>query len=115
MLQITKVEWMGDRCDASLQEKHLISALRNNVELEIQKIMLTRRPPELYCDELQYFGEVLCEKGDVLLYPTKKTIDEAQEIFRGLVRAIAVLAFVKSGVEVFGYRYEAAIDGRSKT
>jgi hypothetical protein len=51
------------------------------------------------------FGQILAEKGDVLLYGGRK--GEATELVNQLVRALAVLAYQPGGVSVFGLSFEA--------
>lgn len=54
----------------------------------------------------QAFGRVLASDGDKLLYRSKKAGETAQ-LFNGLSRALALLAFVPGGVSVFGQRFDA--------
>jgi len=116
MLTITDVEWFAGRCNSmTVAESHLVKITRAAVEQKINQHLAQKAIPENWHELCSNFGEVLTEKADILLYPTKKQLDQAQEIFEGLTDAIAILAFVKGGVELFGTRYEAAFDGSSET
>ena len=55
--------------------------------------------------EMESFGEVLGEKGDVLLFGGKK--GEAADLFNRLARAIAIMSFCPGGVRVFNQHYDA--------
>jgi len=43
---------------------------------------------------------------EAFLYPTKKTLKKAEEIFQALTEIVAILAFHKGGIMMFGYHYE---------
>ena len=58
----------------------------------------------------QETSQILGERGDILLFGGGKK-GECAEIFNRTAHAIAVLAFVPGGVEIFGSRFEA--NGRS--
>lgn len=83
-------------------------------ELRIQALIECGKLPDNWHQVCTEFADVLCERADVMLYPSKKTLAEAARILDGLVEALAILAFVKGGVELFGYRFEASFDGCSK-
>jgi hypothetical protein len=56
-------------------------------------------------------GPMLEEKGDILLYPSKKDEDTFLSLLEGLTTALAILAFIPCGVPYFwGYSYEAKFD-----
>lgn len=119
MITITEVEWwIGNHNytnSRTLAETQLINVVRAEVERKIRLYLEAKAVPHDWHEQCINFGEVLGEKADILLYPTKKNYNQALEILEGLTDAIAILAFVKSGVELFGTRYEAAFDGSSKT
>lgn len=52
-------------------------------------------------------------ESDVVLYPDKKNSTRTSEVYEVITDAITALAFAPGGIEIFGYRYEAKIDGRS--
>lgn len=100
-----RARWKVDRA----YDLHLLETLRSAIEAKANQY-ITEGLPADYHKALRYFGEELAERADILLYPTKKTQAEAQQIFDGLVVAIAVLVFVKGGVEIFDARYEVIKD-----
>jgi hypothetical protein len=57
--------------------------------------------------------QVALENADIMLYPNKKTAKRAEEIFQSLCNAVAILSFVKQGVEMFGMRIECSLDGNT--
>ena len=72
-----------------------------------------RKPLEIDEQTREQWDDAL-NNADIMLYPTKKTIDRANEIFNDLTDAIAFMAFVNGGVEMFGHRYEV-VDGSGET
>jgi hypothetical protein len=57
--------------------------------------------------EARAFGHVLAERGDRLIYRGERD-GETAELFNGLARTLAVLAFVPGGVPaVFGQAFDA--------
>lgn len=58
------------------------------------------------------FGQVLAEKGDVLLFGGKK--GEAAGLFNGLAHAVTVLSFCPGGITIFGQHYEGGQQGRTE-
>jgi hypothetical protein len=54
----------------------------------------------------QATSDILGEHGDILLHGSEKP-GECAAIFNRTAHAIAVLAFVPGGVELFGARFEA--------
>jgi hypothetical protein len=111
LIKITKIDWIGDR-ESSHQD--FVARIRAVAEIKMKSIEVNGIPDDWH-EELSKLGDVLCERGDIMLYPGKKTINEANRIANQLVEAIAILAFVKGGIEIFGWHFEGAIDGSSKT
>lgn len=56
-------------------------------------------------------SEILGEHGDILLYGGGRK-GECADLFNRTAHAVAVLAFVPGGVELFGKRYEAGRAGK---
>ncbi len=107
MLKITEVEWVGDRTE------NLAVQTRLMVETRIKVYMNSDTKPQIDFEKMKELGTTIGEKADVMMYPTKQTLAEANDIFHHMTNAIAILAFVKGGITMFGVRYEATIDGSS--
>ena len=60
---------------------------------------------ETMIKEASEFGKELAERGDVLLYGSKKG-GEASAMFNKTSRAIALLSFLPGGVTLFGAHWE---------
>lgn len=58
--------------------------------------------------EAQAAGQIVAEKGDVILYKSKKA-GETAGAFNALAKGIACLAFAPGGVTVFGQHWEADV------
>ena len=112
-ISIVEADWIGNSRTPTLSEAALLKAVRGATEQKINHFVVNGLP-ENYHQRLQHFSEVLCEKADILLYPTQKTLDEAYKILDGLTDAIAVLAFVPGGIEIFGNHYQVLRDGSGK-
>lgn len=56
--------------------------------------------------KIQETSDMLGEHGDILLHGGSKK-GECANLFNRTAHAIAVLAFVPGGVELFGHRFEA--------
>jgi hypothetical protein len=107
-LIITPTDWHD-------KTHYLYTAVPSAIEHKIKHYLnnKNRKPLEIDEQTREQWDDAL-NNADVMLYPTKKTIDRANEIFNDLTDAIAFMAFVNGGVEVFGHRYEV-IDGSGKT
>ncbi len=57
--------------------------------------------------EVGKFGHVLGERGDRLLFLSKKQ-GETAKLFNRTARMIALLSYVPGGVETFGMRFDAS-------
>jgi len=87
-------------------QTHLGIALSAAVPLCIQEIDAKGGPSVDDFSEASQFSQVLGEKGDVLLFGSKKK-GEAADLFNRTAKAIAVLSFVPGGVTLFGCHYES--------
>lgn len=112
MIKVTKVDWIGHK-SKTLADQNLIEQVRKVTEQKMHHIYSNGIPDDWH-EQCAKFGDVLAERADILLFPTKKTIDEAFQILDGLTNALAILAFVKGGVECFGYHFEGLMDGSGK-
>lgn len=110
---IQETHWQEKPKEPTQHESNLLFMVQENTKFKIEKY-LQEGLPENWYEQLREFGEVLCERADVMLYPTPQTIAEANRVLDGLTTALAVLAFVPGGVELFGVHYEAKRDGSSK-
>ena len=52
------------------------------------------------------FAQTLGEKGDVLLFGSKKE-GEAADLFNQTAKAIAISSFIPGGITIFGEHYES--------
>jgi hypothetical protein len=105
MFKITEVEWMGDR------GVMLAVQTRLAVETKIKVLASDSVNLQFNFEKMQGLGQLIGEKADIMLYPTKQTLTEANQIFDDMTDAIAILSFVKGGITMFGVHYEATIDG----
>jgi hypothetical protein len=81
------------------------------VSMAIADLQQAGGPSEYHLQKAQEFGFVLGEKGDTLLYYVKGKTGEMMGRF---CEAIAVLAFVPGGVDVFGLHFEATVRQEGK-
>jgi len=86
----------------------LRSALAVAVPFRILELSRDGGPRAVDWDSLPAVAELISEHGDTLLYGGKK--GEAARLFRGLVDALAVMAFGLGGVSVFGTHYEVKME-----
>ncbi len=100
-IEITREDWNGSEKD----EKHfLYTETPRIVKAKIQKYLNLGIKPTIAPDKYEQFQR-FCFEGDILIYPDKKNLDRANELFELLTDAIAILAFVPGGICIFGYRY----------
>jgi hypothetical protein len=59
-------------------------------------------------ERVRVFGQVLGEKGDVLMFGSKKK-GEAADLFNRLAEAIAVMSFCPGGVKIFGEHWQSEV------
>lgn len=80
--------------------------LESTVPFRILELQQFGGPLERDWAEAQAFGDVLAFEGDALLFQGHRKGDTAR-VMRGLIRALAVAAFVPGGVTAFGLHFEA--------
>ncbi len=117
MLKTEKVDYSSIWCREfrEMADSNLGLLVKQRTEQKIQSYIAAGCIPDDWLEIWQNFETALCERADILLFPTKKTLLEAEKILDGLTDVLAILAFVKQGVELFGWRFEASFDGSSKT
>jgi len=76
------------------------------VLLQIMQLESRGGPSEEDRIKAQQSSDMLREHGDILLYGGGKK-GECADLFNRTAHAIAVLAFVPGGVELFGHRFES--------
>lgn len=87
-------------------------ALSAAVPLWILRMQKVGGPTEAEFADAAAFGQVLAEKGDVLMYGYKDRKTPAgqpsvADLFNRLAKSLAVLAFVPGGVRAFGMHFDA--------
>ena len=90
----------------TMKEHPLSIALSAAVPLHIMGMRQTGGVTEHDLEMARAFSEVLGEKGDVLIFGSKRP-QEAADLFNQLAHAIAVLAHCPGGVRCFGQHWEA--------
>lgn len=103
-LIITKTEFAGDK------NHYVYLETPDIVKSKIKKFIAANSKPSISVEDEEKYGRFIYQ-ADVMLYPTIETESIAKEIYNELTSAIAILAFVPGGIEIFGYRYE--VDGSS--
>jgi hypothetical protein len=93
-----------------LQEHITDTLLQTTLEATVPFRMLELRqwggPTEGDWEEARAFADVLAFEGDALLFKGHKQDDTAR-VMRGLIRALAVMAFVPGGVTAWGLHFDA--------
>src|SRR5262245_16521250 len=69
-------------------------------------------PTEADWAEARAFADVLAFEGDAVLFRGHKKGDTAR-VMRGLIRALAVMAFVPGGVSAWGLHFDAGMPDSS--
>ena len=107
-LNIVDTEFDGDK------QHFLYTETPRIVRSKIAKYLEFQIKPTITARDKERFERIAFE-ADVVIYPDKKNLDRANEVYDILTDAIAILAFVPGGIEMFGYRYEAKyeFDGES--
>lgn len=105
---IEKTEWAGTTKDES---HFLYQQTPKIVESKIKLFLNAKANPVIDSRTKEVFERIAFE-SDILIYPDKANLKKAEEVYNILTDAIAILAFVEGGVEVFGYRYEAWLEER---
>lgn len=98
-LTVSQTEFAGDRSHYLYKETPVI------VKNKVEALIASGVKPSIDSKDEKYWKDLIY-KADIMLYPSKKTIDEAMRIYDLLTTVIATLAFVPCGVKIFGYRYE---------
>ena len=80
------------------------------VPLHIMQLQDKGGPSDEDMKKAQDVSDKLGERGDVLLCGGGKK-GECADLFNGTAHAIAVLAFVPGGIEIFGQHFEAKRNG----
>jgi hypothetical protein len=88
----------------------LAIALSAAVPLRILEYERSGGPSPDDVERARRYANVLAEKGDRLLFRSKKP-GETADMFNGLADAVAVMAFCPGGVTTFGQHYEATVKG----
>ncbi len=83
------------------------------VILRIRNLEKQGGPNDENMRELHETADMLGEHGDILLYGGGKP-GQCAELFNRTAQAIAVLAFSPGGVEVFGTKFEARLEGKGR-
>jgi len=84
--------------------------MRAAVFLKIESLKEKGGPTKEDIEKAQKTSGMLGERGDVLMHGGGKK-GECAELFNRTAHAIAVLAFVPGGVDLFGTHFEAKIEG----
>jgi len=95
---------------ALIQEHITGTLLQSTLEVAVPFRMLELRqqggPLERDWQEARDFAEVLATEGDAALFKGHKKGDTAR-VVKGLIRALAVMAFVPGGVTAWGLHFDA--------
>lgn len=85
----------------------LVAFVSAAVPLRIMAILQEYgEPMQQHWNEAGDIGQLLAEKGDLVLFKGGKK-GEAAAVANALAQAIAVLSFLPGGIEIFGQRFEA--------
>jgi len=100
---------MSKIVDTKWGQKELLQAtLSVAVPLWIEEL---RKLPESTRLQIAHdAAQVIAEKGDIILYRSKKK-GETAAAFNALAKGIAALAFIPGGVRIFDLHFEAKVDG----
>jgi len=88
-------------------DSHLSIALSAAVPLQIMAIKERGGVTDEDFASASKFAQTLGEKGDVLLFGSKKE-GEAADLFNKTAKAIAVLSYIPDGITIFGGHYESS-------
>ena len=91
----------------------LSSALSAAVPLYIDELKKKGGPDETDFKQATELSKILGERGDVLLFGSKKK-GETAEMFNGVAKALGVLSFVPGGVTLFGSHWETKLRSKKK-
>jgi hypothetical protein len=91
----------------------LAVALSVAVPLHIEELKKKGGPDEADFKQATELSRVLGERGDVLLFGSKKK-GETAELFNSVARTLAVLSYVPGGVTLFGSHWETKLKPKKK-
>lgn len=78
------------------------------VPLAIQELARVDGPSESHLVRARTIGQDLAERGDILLFRSKKK-GETAEMMNKLVEGLAILAFCPGGVTFLGLKFEVKV------
>ena len=95
----------------ALEQEHvtgelLRSTLEATVPFRILELQQQGGPLARDWQETRDFAETLATEGDAVLFKGHKRGDTAR-VMKGLIRALAVMAFVPGGVRAWGLHFDA--------
>lgn len=99
--------------DLEVKNSTLAIALSAAVPLYIQILKDHGGPSPKDFKRAGKVGELLGEKGDVLLFGGKKK-GETAHVFNKVAKAIAIASFVPGGITIFGRTFESKIQESGK-
>ncbi len=88
------------------KQHYLYKLVPASVAIKVAKMLEAGIEPVFYDSKREELLDDLLADGDVLIYPDKKNFAKAKQIYDALTDAIAILAFMPCGIEIFGFRYE---------
>jgi len=91
-----------------LDDSLLKMTLQIAVPLWIEKTK--GKPWEYIVERAKECSQVIAEKGDIILFKSKKK-GETAEAFNRLAEGIACLSFMPGGVDTFGLHFETKFEG----
>lgn len=89
----------------------LASALDCAVALRILEIQQRGGPTDSDWDRAREIGQLLGEKGDLLMFTGKKK-GESAKVFNETAYGIAILSFCPGGVKLFGRHWVSRVIGK---
>ena len=95
-----------------MNNDHLSIAMSAAIPLHIMQIQERGGPTEEDMKKAQATSDKLGEHGDILLFGGGKKGERA-DLFNRTAHAIAVLAFVPGGINIFGSHFESTIKGEA--
>jgi hypothetical protein len=108
MIKITSIDWAGT-LDEDPKRQDFLNMFRKTIVENCQAFIIGGSIPADWMNQCEAC-QIALENADIMLYPSKKTAKKAEEIFQSLCNAVAILSFVKQGVEMFGMRIESSLD-----
>lgn len=99
---------VGKVLGGSKSNSNLSSMMQLAVPLWIERMRAKGGPDDEDRKKAQETSEILGERGDILLHGGGKP-GECADQFNRTAQAVAVLAFVPGGVDIFGSHFEAKV------